>query len=109
MMTLTNHFWKTKVINGVTLNGILNESWLRDQSYSFANIMREQYDLMENPNEEGALTKLWKKLGQSNLLRDSITKYFKLVDLSLTMILGWVEDERVFSILGFLKSKVKNK
>ena len=34
---------------------------------------------------------------------------FKLVELCLTMILGSVEDERVFSALGFLKSKVRNK
>ena len=46
MMTLINIFCKTKVINGVTINGISDESRLRDQSYSFANIMREQYDLM---------------------------------------------------------------
>ena len=63
MMTLINHFCKTKVINGVTIIGILDESRLRDQSYSFANIKREQYDLMENPNEEGTITKLWKNLG----------------------------------------------
>ena len=41
MMTLINHFCKTKVINGVTINGILDESQMRDQSYSFENITRE--------------------------------------------------------------------
>ena len=68
--------------------------------------MREQYDLMENPNEEGVVTKLWKNLGERNQLRESISKYFKLTDLCLTMILGSMQDERVFSTLGFLKSKV---
>ena len=63
MTTLIQHFCTPKVINGVTINGILDESRLRDQSYSFANIMREQCDLMENPNEEGAVTKIWKNLG----------------------------------------------
>ena len=62
-MTLIQNFCKPKLINEVTINGILDESLLRDQSYSFANIMREQYDLMENPNEEGGVTKLWQKLG----------------------------------------------
>ena len=69
-MTLIQHFCKTKVINEVTINGILDESRLRDQSYSFANIMREQYDLMENPKEEGAVVKLWKNLGERNQLRE---------------------------------------
>ena len=109
IMTLINHFCKTKLINGVTINGILDESRLRDQSHSFVDIMREEYDLMENPNEEGVITKLWKNLGQRNLLRESIPEYFKLANLCLTMILGSVEDERVVSTLGFLKSNVRNK
>ena len=54
-MTLIQHFCKPKVINEVTINGILDESQLRDQSYSFANLMREQYDIMENPYEEGVV------------------------------------------------------
>ena len=57
-MTLTKNFCKTKLINGVTINGVLDESRLRDKSYCFANIMREQYDIKENPNEEGEVTKL---------------------------------------------------
>ncbi len=71
--------------------------------------MTEQYDLMENPNEEGVVKKLWKNLGERNQLREAIPKYFKLTNLCLTMILGSMEDERVFSTLGFLKSKVRNK
>ena len=42
-------------------------------------------------------------------MHTSISKYFKLVDLCQTMILGLVEDERVFNALGFLKSNVRNK
>ena len=109
MTTLIKHFCTPKVINGVTINEILDETRLRDQSYSFANIMREQYVVMENPNEEGVVIKLWKNLGESNQLREVILEYFKLTNLCLTMILGSVEDERVFSTLGFLKSKVRNK
>ena len=42
-------------------------------------------------------------------MREAIPEYFKLTNLCLTMILGSMEDERVFSTLGFLKSKVGNK
>ena len=38
-----------------------------------------------------------------------MSEYFKLVDLCQTMILGSVEDERIFSALSFLKSKLRNK
>ena len=55
MTTLIQHFCTPKVINGVTINEILDDNQLRDQSYSFANIMREQYAIMENPNEEGVI------------------------------------------------------
>ena len=34
---------------------------------------------------------------------------FKLVDLCQTMILGSMEDERIFSAMSFLKSKWRNK
>ena len=71
--------------------------------------MREQYVVVENPNEEGVVIKLWKNLGESSRLREAIPEYFKLTNLCLTMILGSVEDETVFSTLGFLKSKVRNK
>ena len=76
-MTLIQKNCKPKV----TINGILDESRLRDQSYSFANIMREQYDRMENRNEERAVTNIWKNLGERNQLRESILEYFKLTDL----------------------------
>jgi hypothetical protein len=36
-------------------------------------------------------------------------EYFKLADLCQTMILGSVEDERMFSALLFLKSKMRKK
>jgi len=38
-----------------------------------------------------------------------MSEYFKLVDLCQTMILGSVEDERMFSALSFLKSKLRNR
>ena len=38
-----------------------------------------------------------------------MSEYFKLADLCETMILGSVEDERMFSALKFSKSKLRNK
>ena len=43
------------------------------------------------------------------MLRDSISEYLRLTELCLTMILGSVEDERVFSVFGFIKSNIRNK
>ena len=38
-----------------------------------------------------------------------MSEYFKLANLCQTMILGSVEDEKIFSALSFLKSKLRNK
>ena len=63
----------------------------------------------ENPFDLGGITRLWKRLSQSEILHTSISEYFKLANLCQIMILGLVEDERVFSALGFLKLNVRNK
>ena len=67
-MVLIDQFWKTKEINGVTINGVLDECHLREQSTHFSKTMMEQYDLMQNPREEGLVTKLWTKLAKSKVL-----------------------------------------
>ena len=86
-MVLIDQFCKTKEINGVTINGVLDECYLREQSTHFSRTMMEQYDLMQNPKEEGSVSKLWTKLVESEVLRESILEFFKLAKLCLTMIL----------------------
>lgn len=71
--------------------------------------MWEQFTKLDNPLECGAITRLWTILGASQYLQENISKYFKLADLCQTMILGSMEDERMFSALSFLKSKLRNK
>jgi len=72
--------------------------------------MWKRYPFLENLNENGAKTRLWTTLSASasQYLQENISKYFKLKDLCQTMILGSLEDERIFSALSFLKSKLKN-
>lgn len=48
------------------------------------------------------------KLYPNGVLQDEISEYFHLYELYQTMIIGSVEDERVFSSLQFVKSKVRN-
>ena len=64
---------------------------------------------MPKPIEYSAVIKLWTILGESQFLQENMSEYFKLVDLCQTMPLGSVEDERMFSALSFLKSKLRNK
>ena len=80
-----------------------------DQVECFATTMWEQFFEMDNPLEYGAITRLWTKISGSEILQQTMLEYFKLTDLCQTMILGSVEDDRMFSALSFLKSKLRNK
>ena len=71
--------------------------------------MSNQYHVLVKPIEYGAVIKLWNILGESQYLQESMSEYFKLVDLCQTMILGSVEDKRMFIALSFLNSKLRNK
>lgn len=58
LLVLIDQFCKRKKINGVIVNGVLDESHLRDKSHHFSSTMKKQYDLMQNPREERSVTKL---------------------------------------------------
>ena len=62
LLILIKEFCKSIEFNGVTINGILDEGLLRQQSGTFARTMKHQYQLMRNPHEEGLATKLWTEL-----------------------------------------------
>ena len=79
-----------------------------DQSQCFGKTMWGKFSPSDS-KEYGAITRLWTKLSGSEILRQRMSEYFKLVDLCQTMILGSVEDERMFSALSFLKSKLRNR
>jgi hypothetical protein len=45
----------------------------------------------------------------SQILKLKMFELFKLVELVIVMVLGSVEDERTFSTLTFMKSKLRNR
>lgn len=106
---LQSHFCRETEIQGEHIQGILDGKKLKDQARCFADTMWEQFSKLDNALEYGAITKLWTTLSGSEFLLQNMSEYFKLVDLCQTMILGSVEDERMFSALTFLKSKLRNK
>jgi hypothetical protein len=53
-------------------------------------------------------TKLWGCLTSNVILATQLPKYLKFVELAIIMVLGSVEDERTFSIMNFMKSKLHN-
>jgi hypothetical protein len=82
---------------------------LFQQDTRFTETMWNQFLILKNPLEYGAITTLWTILGSSQHLQENISEYFKIVDLWKTMILGSVEDDRMFNGLPFFKSKMRNR
>jgi hypothetical protein len=51
---------------------------------------------------------MWKMFTSNVILKDRIFEYFKLVEPTIVVFLGSVEDEHTFSIITFMKSKLRN-
>jgi hypothetical protein len=64
---------------------------------------------MEPPFLVNPFTKLWCSLSMSHILKHSFLEYFKLAKIATMQVLGSVEDERTFSTLFFMKSKLRNR
>jgi DNA primase large subunit len=64
---------------------------------------------MEEPRDKNPVSKLWQKIGQNALMLNRLSEFIKLAEIAITATLGSVEDERTFSTLGFMKSKVRNR
>jgi hypothetical protein len=67
------------------------------------------HQAMEGPQDLNPLTKLWRHLDSNVNLAKAFGEYVKLAEIAMIHVLGYVEDERAFSALTFLKDKVRNK
>jgi hypothetical protein len=63
---------------------------------------------MEAPFHVNPLTQLWQILEGFHILRHSFLEFFKLAKIAIMQMLGLVEDERTFSTLYFMRSKLRN-
>lgn len=61
---------------------------------------------MDPPYEVNTFTKLWCRLSNSIVLKKTMLKYFKVVEMAMVQVLGLVEDERIFLTFSFTKSKL---
>lgn len=63
---------------------------------------------MKLPFVHNPLTSLWHTLDVASCLTKEFSEYFKLAEIAVVHVLGSVEDECCFSLVNFLKSKVRN-
>jgi hypothetical protein len=60
------------------------------------------------PYDQNLVTKLWQKLGCKGLLLSKLSEFMRLAEIAITTVLGSMEDERTFSSLKFIKSRLRN-
>jgi hypothetical protein len=61
------------------------------------------------PYDQNLVSKLWQKLGCNGLLLSKLSEFMRLAEIAITTVLGSVEDERTFSSLKFIKSRLRNR
>ena len=54
------------------------------------------------------LSRLWKKLSSNALLASKLSEFLKIAEVATVNVMGSVEDERTFSTLNYMKSKIQN-
>jgi hypothetical protein len=58
--------------------------------------------------DENPMTRLWHQLVTNSLLVAHLFEFMKLIKLAIVQVVGSVEDERTFSTLFFIMSKLHN-
>jgi hypothetical protein len=94
----------------LTCGELLSSSALSIQQSLFKVIMKAQAKgCMLPPFDKNPFTRLWDIVSGSAVLTKMIPEYLKLAEIGCTFVLGSVEDERTFSSLKFLKSRLWNR
>lgn len=64
---------------------------------------------LAEPRDQNLLTKMWMQIGQNALMLNRLLEFFKVAEVAICAVLGSMEDERTFSTLNFMKSKLHNR
>ncbi len=64
---------------------------------------------MVEPFDTNPVTKLWVTINNNVLLTQQLNEYLKLVKIAMVSMLRFVKDERIFSMLAFMKDKFHSK
>jgi hypothetical protein len=62
-----------------------------------------------NPTIINPVTHMWRVIHASQLLFNVFFEYLKVVEIAMVHVLGYVEDERCFNFVAFLKNRMRNR
>jgi hypothetical protein len=65
--------------------------------------------VMQKPHHVNPVTKLWRSINANSYLKHSLSEYLKVAEIAIVMVLGSVQDERTFSTVSFMKTKLRNR
>ena len=111
MNVLKSTFRVQKTVGKGILVPALIDGCTLDLQWSFFKLTMKHnaaYVMVER-NDVNPITCLWLKVAASSIILSvKLNEYLKLAELATVQILGSVEDERTFSNLTFMKSKLRN-
>lgn len=88
---------------------LVDVHWLSKQFFFLKiSMLNNAQRAMDNNFGMNPLTCLWMKLSNNALLVSKLLEFLKLAKIAVVTILGFVEDERTFSTLNYMKFKVRN-
>jgi hypothetical protein len=64
---------------------------------------------MQKPIDINPVTRCWRTIDNNAMLRHGLSKYLKVAEIAIAMVLGSVQDERTFSTISFMKSRLRNR
>jgi hypothetical protein len=65
--------------------------------------------MMMKPFDLNPVTSMWRTIEENSYLRWSLSEFIKVAKIATVMVLGSVQDERTFSTVSFIKSKLRNR
>ena len=92
----------------VQVDPLLNAQTLGFQTSLLKLTMKSNSKGAMEPRDRNPFTKLWQKVSHKSLMMQRLSKFIKLAEIAVTVVLGSVEDEHTFSTLIFMKSKLCN-
>jgi len=100
---------KTLGANQMYIPPLLDELNLEAQASFFKMTMLANFVVaMKPPLDYNPHSKMWTLLTTNQIICSKLSKWLKLVELSMAMVLGSMEDDMCFFHMFFTRSKLKN-
>jgi hypothetical protein len=64
--------------------------------------------MMRESKDVNLVTHMWLKIQSSTFLVHKLSEYMKVVEITMVMVLGSIEDVKTFNNLAFMKNKLCN-